>query len=200
MEPLSMTSAEGTQEAQILYMLEAGLDSGRRLLRAAQRRHFELGRPLPTAYRLLGPLIWQYDTASLDVAAWTPPSLGQEGNVLARTSGLPYHPFFRGWYVHGEGMAAQARSVLGTGQEVDGEMLRTWAAQVAQEHFDRVALERVRARLLVMGEWLWEAEQVQLFELTMAAAETVMEILPAQHPFTLSMAELGLNLMLYQLY
>ena len=120
-------------------------------------------------------------------------------DLLPQTSSLPYHPFFRGWYIDGEHTAHFAKAMLHGASEIDQETLRTWAARIAEEYFDETNIQRVRARLVAMSEWLWQAEQMPLVELTTVAAKTIVEIPPAQHPFAISMAELGLNLMVYQL-
>ena len=120
-------------------------------------------------------------------------------DLLPQTASLPYHPFFRGWYIGGEHAAQIVKAMLHKASAVDQEMLRAWAARVAEAYFDETTVRQVRARLVAMSEWLWQAEQMPLVELTTVAAKTIVEIPPAQHPFAISMAELGLNLMVYQL-
>ena len=76
----------------------------------------------------------------------------------------------------------------------DREVIRTRASRLVEERLNEKTLQQVKARLRGMSEWLWRAEQGSLAELASVAAQTVGKIPPAQHPFALSMAELGLNL------
>jgi hypothetical protein len=195
-----MEASDGSSpKVSTLFLLETDLDYGRRLVKEAQTQSFEAGRAFPAAYQLLGPLIWQYDVSSLESGRQLPPTPTQTLDLLAQTSSLPYHPFFRGWYIGGEHTAQIAKAMLHGAPVVDQEMSRAWAAKIAEAYFDETNVQRVRARLVAMSEWLWQAEQMPLVELTTVAAKTIVEIPPAQHPFAISMAELGLNLMVYQL-
>jgi hypothetical protein len=199
--PFQPTAAEEGASAKVstLFLLEADLDYGRRLVRQAHARHFETGRTFPPAYRLLGPLIWQYDASTLDASRQLPPTPAHALDLLPQTASLPYHPFFRGWFVRRDRMAEIVEATFHRAPTADREVLRAWASQLAEEHFDEALVRQIQARLVEMSEWLWQAEQVSLVELTTVAAKTIVEIPPAQHPFTVSMAEMGLNLVLYQL-
>lgn len=182
----------------ILHMLEANFDHGRRLVREAQLRTCALGRPLPDTYRLLGMQIWQYDTQALDRKQQMPTDLVLAADLLPKTANLPYHPFFLGWFVGGEKAARLARQMAAQGAAVDPDILHTFACRLAESYFDRPTCEQMQTRLRAMSEWLWETEQLPLVELAMTAAETVVTIPPARHPLLLSMAELGLNLIIRQ--
>jgi hypothetical protein len=198
MKLLSLPGAEQADESAVLYMLETDLDYGRTRVRQAQSRNHELGQPLPPAYRLLGQLIWRYDADEIDAASQQPPELEHTWDLLTRTGSLPRHPLFLGWSVGSEQVEAVAHSPSDNGIDAsDRETIMTWAAQIAQAHFDRTAVQRTRVRLLEMAEWLWRAEQISLAELTMAAAQTIEQVPPAQHPFTVSMAALGLERFLH---
>jgi HEAT repeat protein len=198
--PFQPTAGEnGPSAVTTLFMLEAGLDHGRWLVREAQARNFEAGRTFPPAYRLLSPLIWQYDAASIDSIRQLPPTPVNALDLLPQTSSLPYHPFFRGWYVRGERVEELAKGMMYQEPTADREVLHACAVKLAEQHFDEAYVRQVQARLVAMSEWLWQAEQMPLVELTTVAAKTIVEIPPGQHPFTVSMAELGLNLMVYQL-
>jgi hypothetical protein len=195
----SEETADGSPKVSTLFMLEADLDYGRRLVREAQARHFETGQAFPPAYRLLSPLIWQYDASSIDSSRQLPPTPAHILDLLPQTASLPYHPFFRGWYVRGERTEDIARTMFHREPDADREILHALASKLAEEHFDETLVRQIQARLVAMSEWLWQAEQVPLVELVTVAAKTIVEIPPAQHPFTVGMAELGLNLMVYQL-
>jgi hypothetical protein len=179
-------------------MLETDLDYGRWRAKLAQARSHELGRELPPAYRLLGQLVWRYDTAHIDSTRQRPPELAHTWDLLPMTGGLPCHPLFLGWSVSDEQITAIARALGSEGIDTtDRETVMSWAVEIAQAYFDRTVIERTRARLLEMGEWLWRAEQISLAELTMAAAQTLERVPPAQHPFMVSMVALGLERVLH---
>lgn len=181
-------------ETSFLHMLEADLDYGRRLVREAQSKHFGQNQSLPAAYRLLSPLIWQYDATSVDASRQQPPVPVQSPETLSNTARLPYHPFFRGWIIGGPRAAEQVDAVNSLTPLADHEVVRAWASRLAGEYLNEATLQQVKARLRGMSEWLWRAKQLSLAELASVAAQTVDKIPPAQHPFVLSMAELGLNL------
>jgi hypothetical protein len=181
-------------ETSFLHMLEADLDYGRRLAREAQPTHFDQNRSLPAAYRLLGPLIWQYDATSVDASRQQPPVPVQSPETLSNTARLPYHPFFRGWIIGRPQAAERVEAVNSLTPLADREVVRTLASRLAGEYFDGATLQQVKARLRGMSEWLRRAEQISLAELASVAAQTMGKIPPAQHPFVLSMVELGLNL------
>lgn len=181
-------------DAAWCYVVEADLDYGRRLLWGRQARQLEEGRSLPPAYRLLGQLIWRYDTRSMDEEEERLPTPVGVLDLLPQTGSLPYHPFFRGWYVRSERATALSQAMSSLIPSTDPEAVHAWAARLAQESFDEAALEQLAARLRAMSRWLWQAEQVQLVELAMVAVDTVTRIPPSRHPLTLGMAELGLSL------
>jgi hypothetical protein len=180
-------------------MLETDLDYGRLLVQSAQVRHFERGDFLPGPYRLLSPLIWQYEASSLGNSSEQLPAPAQALDLLAETASLPYHPFFRGWFIDRERAEGVAKSAVSLIASADHEVVRTWASRLAGQYFDDTTLGHIETRLRAMGEWLWRAEQVHLVELTTVAAETIRSIPPTRHPFALSMAELGLNLAIHSL-
>jgi hypothetical protein len=190
----SMPHQSPRPETSFLHMLEADLDYGRRLVRDAQQVHFGQNQSLPAAYRLLGPLIWQYDATSVDTSRQQPPVTAQSLERLSNTARLPYHPFFRGWIASGSRATARVEAGNSLTPLADHEVVRDWASRLAGEYFDETTLQQVEARLWTMSEWLWRAKQTPLAELASVAAQTVGKIPPAQHPFLLSMAELGLNL------
>jgi hypothetical protein len=188
-----------TDDGSFMYLLEVDAGYARRLVQSAQERHLALGKVLPDAYRVLGPALWQHD---MDSPAPGIPLDGDPGQAMSRlpgTASLPYHPYFRRWYMKGERIAEVARSLVRYTQHADREAVRVWARRLAQDEFDPPSLERVACRLHDMQEWLGQAQEVQLSELAWAAAETVIRVPPSEHPFLLSMAELGLDLAMHSL-
>jgi hypothetical protein len=192
-ELMALPSTGQEDDDGVLYILETDLDYGRRRVRQIQAHHHDLGHPLPPAYRLLGQLIWQYDTAQVETSRRQPPALEHTWDLLPRTGTLPYHPLFHGWRLESAHTTSIAHALAESEDDAaEHEIVMTWAAQLAQAHFDATAQQQIRRRLLEMGEWLWRAEQVSLAELTMAAAQTMERVPPARHPFLVSMAALGL--------
>ena len=187
------------QDSSFTYLLETDLGYARRLVQAAQERHLALGKVLPDAYRLLGPVLWQYEVAHPAPGVPQGADLGQAMSLLPGTASLPYHPFFRGWFVQGDQVTEIARSLIRFTQYAEREAVRVWARHLVQDDFDQPSLEQIARRLHEMREWLWRAEEIQLAELTWAAAETVAHVPPVEHPFMLSMAELGLDLCMHSL-
>ena len=187
------------KDSSFMYLLETDVAYARRLVQDAQDQHLALGKALPDAYRLLGPVLWQYEMARPAALVPLGADLGQAMRLLPGTASLPYHPYFRGWFVQGEQVTEIARSLVRFTQFAEREAVRTWAARLVQDCFDELSLERMACRLHDVSEWLWRAKEVQLAELTLAAAETVTRVPPAEHPFLLSMAELGLDLGMHSL-
>ncbi len=187
------------KDSSFMYLLETDVGYARRLVQDAQEQHLALGKALPDAYRLLGSVLWQYDMAHPAAGIPLDHDLGQAMRLLPGTASLPYHPYFRGWFAEGEQVAEIARSLVRFTQFAEREAVRVWARRLVQDYFGQPLLEQMARRLYDMSEWLWRAQEVQLTELTWAAAETVARVPPAEHPFLLSMAELGLDLGMHSL-
>jgi hypothetical protein len=187
------------KDSSFTYLLETDVAYARRLVQDAQDQHLALGKALPDAYRLLGSVLWQYEMAHPAVAVPLGADLGQAMSLLPGTTSLPYHPYFRGWFAEGEQVTEVARSLVRFTQFAEREQVRAWAARLVQDYFDELSLEQMARRLHDMSDWLWRAEEVQLAELAWAAAQTVTHVPPAEHPFLLSMAELGLDLGMHSL-
>lgn len=187
------------KDSSFMYLLETGVGYARRLVQGAQEHHLRLGKALPDAYRLLGPVLWRCDVAHPAAGVPVGGDLGHATSLLPGTAGLPYHPYFRGWYAQGEQVTEIARSLVRFTQYAEREAVREWARRLVQDYFDPPSLEQMAGRLHDLSEWLWRAEEVQLAELTWAAAETVIRVPPDEHPFLLSMAELGLDLGMHSL-
>jgi hypothetical protein len=182
-----------------IYMLETDMDYARQLVQGAQGQHLALGTALPDAYRLMGPLIWQYELAQPVAPQPQTSDLGHAMRLLPETASLPYHPYFRNWFVGGGQVTEIARSLVRLEQFGEREAVRAWAIHLAQNYFDQRLLERMAHRLHDMSQWLRRAEEGQLAELAQAAAETIVRMPPAGHPFVLSMAELGLDVRMHSL-
>jgi hypothetical protein len=187
-----------SQEDMLLHLLEADFDYGRRLIHQGQRRALAIGGALPVEYRLLGMLLWAYDLAGLDQE---PPSTQvpeEMGAHLEETLQLFGHPGFRGWHARGEIVVKHATAMLQWMPLVFLEGVASWAQSLAEEYFDPDTLIEVGLRLEAMQEWLERAQEPKLAQLAAIAARTVTVVPPAEHPFTLRIAEMGLNLFLEQ--
>ncbi len=197
MQWMALGEEQSQSSAPTLYMLETDMDYGRRIVRDAHARQFEMAHPFPPAYRLLGPLIWQYDAISVDNSVREPPAPAQTMDLLQQTASLPYHPYFRGWFITGPHTSELAQMMSNQSISRDREVMRDWSSRLAGIYFREELLLQLADRLRAMGEWLWRAEQVSLAELATVAVNTVTRMLPARHPLTVSMAELGLNIALH---
>ena len=198
--PMQLAGMSGEQDPNarsIFYMIESELDFGRRIVGQAQAQSFALDRALPISYRLLGPQIWRYDTATIASSREDPPAPVQTIDLVQQTASLPYHPFFQGWFVGGPDAAEIAGIMSGLIISQDREVSRAWAAKLAERTCNKETLEQIAERLRAMSEWLWRAEQISLVELSTTAANTITEMPPDRHPLIVSMAELGLNIMLH---
>jgi hypothetical protein len=182
-----------------MYLLEADAGYARRLVQGAQERHLAQQKVLPDAYRLLGPVLWQHDVVHPEPGVSLGKDPGETMSLLPGTASLPYHPYFRGWFVRGEQVTEIARTLVRHTHYGEREAVRVWARRLVQDYFDVPALEGMACRLHEVSEWLWRAHEVQLAELAWAAAETVAHVSPDEHPLLLSMAELGLDLEMHSL-
>lgn len=187
------------KDGSFVYLLETEVGYARRLVQGAQEQHLSSGKALPDAYRLLGPVLWQYDVAHPAAGIPLGRDLGEAISLLPGTASLPYHPYFRGWFVRGEHVTEMARTLVRYTQYAEREAVRVSARRLVQDYFDPASLEQIARRLHDVSEWLWRADEVQLAELTWAAAQTVVRVPVAEHPFLLSMAELGLDLDMHSL-
>jgi hypothetical protein len=200
-QPQGYVHSVALKNDAILYMLETSFDYGRYLISEAQDRSFGSGLALPPEYRLMGSLIWQYQDASNKVileaerqqlrSAGTS-DLGETANLLA-------HSAFNTWFAHGELAVQHALAIAKWAPFADKRETKRWAIKLAKTYFDREKTRQLQASLEAMGEWFLKANQAYLARVTMTAAKTVTTVTPAEHPFTLRMAERGLAFVLDQL-
>ncbi len=187
------------QEADpVLLLLEADLEYGRRLARAGQELTLQQQRPLPVEYRLLGPMLWQYDDADVATGRQRSGAHGHKPDLLPLTADLLAYPAFQGWFVRGDLALRHAEIMMQWMPTVFLEGVHSWAIALARAYFGRATLGQLCVRLGAMEEWLWRAGEIHLAELTACAAATLTTMSPEQHPFTLRMAELGLYAVLEQ--
>jgi hypothetical protein len=143
--------------------------------------------------------LWQYDDAPVDASRPTVPAPTDSQGLLAETSRLLYHPAFKGWYAYGERVIQHAavllrRMPLATSAQSSADVTR-----LTEDYFDETTVERLRARLVGMSEWLWLGGETRMSELAIAAADTLSTTPPQEHPLARSMVELGLQVILEQL-
>jgi hypothetical protein len=189
----------------LLHMLESNFDYGRWLVREAQARNARQERHVPVEYRLFGPWLWQYDDAQVGLSRWqglgpvrTAGRSGPTGTVV-ETATLLSHPAFRGWFAYGELVLQHAVSALQPTPLTVGSDVGSDLAVLARAYFDRGMISRLRYRLDIMSEWLWQAGDARTAALSTLAAETLSTTSPAEHPLTRRMIELGLRAAVEQL-
>ena len=182
----------------MMYMLEADLDFGRRLAKKAQEDTFGLDLPLPSTYRLMGQLIWQYDETGDEAAKPQQLSPSKMQALLPETANLLVHPAFSNWFAYGELVIQRAFAIIRWAPLTVEHELGMWAAKLAKAYFDQEKIRLLRASLEIMVEWLQKDNQAYIAQVTMAAAATIMTLDPAEHPLTLRMAERGLGVVIEQ--
>ena len=192
-------------------MLETDFDYGRWLVREGQARNARQDRPVPVEYRLFGPWLWEYDDAQVESSRWK--DMGAIGRALAvgpigrpgptgtlsETARLLSHPAFKGWFAYGEMILEHTVSALRPAPLIIGAQSGSTPATLALTYFDQARIERLRARLTAMSEWLWRAGDARTAGLAALAAETLAMTSPAEHPLTRAMIELGLRTAVEQL-
>ena len=197
--PAASQSGAGPENA-VMFMLEAELDYGRQLVRPAQAQHLERGQPLPEVYRLLGPLIWQYAFTPSATDRHRPDAEAPALDLLPETGSLPYHPYFRGWFEHGEQIEEIAQALVESSFASEREVVHAWATRLAADASTVSGRERLQVRLRAMEEWLRRAREDPLARLASVAAQTVDQLPPQQHPLIVSMVELGLDIAMHTLH
>lgn len=197
-QPKGYIHTVSLKEGMMMYMVEADLEFGRRLVKEAQEKTFELNLPLPSTYRLMGQLIWQYGEASDETAKSPPLSPSKAQALLHETENLLVHPAFSGWFAYGQVIGQRALAIIRWAPLTVEHELGMWSAKLAKAYFDQEKIRLLKTSLDAMAEWLRKANQVYLAEVTMAAAATITTVSPAEHPLTLRMVERGLTLVIQQ--
>ncbi|MBN1584432.1 MAG: hypothetical protein JXA89_27250 [Anaerolineae bacterium] len=181
-----------------MCMLEADLAFGRHLAKRAQETTFGLNLPLPSTYRLIGQLIWQYGETIGEAIKPRPLRPSEAQALLPETANLLIHPAFGNWFAYGELTVQRALAIIRWAPLTVEHELGMWAGKLAKAYFDQEKIRQLKASLEIMAEWLQNANQAYLAQVTLAAAETVMTLDPAEHPLTLGMAERGLRFVIQQ--
>lgn len=188
------------EENLTLYMLETDFDYGRRLVRQGARHTVARGQSLPIEYRLLSMSLWSYALADEQVAL--PPRLDPDkARALVDESVTLFdHVAFHSWFAYGSPVIDQAFKLLRRSLVRPQESLGRSAKQLARVYYDAQAVARLQSQLEAGAEWLFIAGEEHLAQVALAAADTLTEIMPDQHPFTLRMAERGIETVIEQLY
>jgi hypothetical protein len=195
--PLGVQHAVPLHESSLtLHLLEASFDYGRRRILAGLKINAERRNPTPVEYRLLNDFLWGYQ---LDDGARTPqlPEMDEAGArlLLPRTMRLLDLPDFTTWFMESESLLAYAervRALASTGGAVS--VPRPWIAELAGAHFESAERRALyAARLDAMSEWLLLGGHIEPARLARAAALTMDGTPPAEHPFLLRLAQIGLG-------
>ncbi len=181
----------------MLYMLETDFDYGRWLVKQGQAQNAKLLTPLPVEYRLMGQLLWQYPAVEIEM---TRRQRSNALELLDETGNLLVHPAFNQWFVDEDHVIQHTLSLIQQSPSAIEQNLGTWAGKLAQAYFDHEQVHRLSARLAAVAEWLLRAKQAHLAQVAFAAADTITTVAPDRHPFTLRMAERGLEVIIQQLH
>jgi len=183
-----------------LPLLETAFDVGRRLVREALAVNHARSQPSPLSYAVLSDLLWKWDDRGLDERPPVErPSPAELAVLRARTADLLGHLAFETWFIQDEALLGTARR-LGWGASAEvrpqrGQLLN----ELIRHYFGPQEVAIYCNRLENMAEWLWLAGEKDAARLALAAALTLKEDAPENHPLTRRMVELGLAIALQSL-
>jgi hypothetical protein len=178
---------------QILILLEAPYDYGRRLLLQGLNTSFGLGLTTPLEYRLLNDLVWGYQLPAELPNRLPTVSPAQRQALFPLLAGLLDHPALESWFVESESIYAYVeRMTRWRHIDILDPTVQRWLMNLVTEHFAPEALVRYQARLVQMSEWFMWAGDEETARLTWVAATTLPHIPPQQHPLVVRMIETGL--------
>lgn len=199
-QPQGYIHSISPEDDLILYMLETDFEYGRRIAREGAQRTLALGEHPPLEYRLLGTFIWAFAPEADHIVAPEQVGAGRARDLLGESADLLAHPVFHNWYAFGDKVMQKTLALMRRSTARRQGSLVRWATQLAGDYFDEQAVAGLRAQLETSAEWLLRARQGHLAEVALAAATTLGEVPPDAHPFTLRMAERGIEIVLEQLH
>jgi hypothetical protein len=127
------------------------------------------------------------------------PSAGEAASLRPRTADLLRHPAFATWFVQSEAVF-KAAARLGWGALFHGRPgISPAVAELVGGHFSPEATARYCRRLEGMAEWLWLAGDEGTASLALAAAATLGDGPPENHPLAGRMVQAGLAFALQSL-
>lgn len=181
----SILALSATEPNNYILFLETTFDYAQRVVLDALACNFASGTPTPPVYRLYNPYLWGYEVAA------SPPanSLVSSSELVSQTPELLDHPAFEGWFMQTPALYDLAEEALAERQTDTASAL----ARILNEHWDATRRVRYRRRLEATCEWLSRAQEPRLAELAAAAAATLEEGTPTEHPFLVRMGEIGLE-------
>lgn len=169
-----------------VHLLEVPFEMARRAVRSALALNRAASTPVPLAYRLWNPLIWDAETA--DEVEVEP----EVGNYPAQvTAALLDHPAFADWLWQAGEPPDLARQLL---IRRDIESRRGATAALAATYFGTEAVASYQRRLRSMSEWLAVAGQREAARLAAAAAAALAETPPEQSPLVRRLISIGLDM------
>ncbi len=200
LQPRGYVHSLSPEEGLVLYMLETDFEYGRQIVRQGAERTWARSKLLPTEYRLLGTLIWSFAPDDEDVSLPERPDLVTARALVGQSADLLAHPAFHSWFAYGQQVIDLAMKFLRRSMLRPQESLAGWARQLVRAYYDAQAIARLQVQLEASAEWLFRAGQKHLAQIAWATAVTLTEIPPDRHPFTLRMAERGLEFVFDQVY
>ena len=178
---------------EIMLMVEASFDVGRRLVLDALVHNRETQIPVAAPLRLLSPWLWDVGGADALPPRRLPRLTAEDGVLIAGSGRLLEHPAFATWTVHSE-------AVLQAGEEAlhqPGWDLEVQAKRLAAELLaEPLALEVLSRRLEAMSEWLLLAGEEDQARLALVAAQSLAGGAPGQaqdHPLLQALARRDLQ-------
>ncbi|MBN1937231.1 MAG: hypothetical protein JW934_21405 [Anaerolineae bacterium] len=200
LQPQGYIHSVSPEDGLVMYMLETDLEYGRRIVREGVQRTLALGEQPPVEYLLLGTFIWAYAPDQDPIAIPDRPAADRTNNLVSESANLLAHPAFQTWFVYGDRVIQKALALMRRSTARPEANMARWTAQLAEDHFDEQTITRLQIQLEASAEWLFRARQTHLAQVAFAAAAALTEIPPNAHPFTLRMAERGIEIVLEQLH
>jgi hypothetical protein len=180
-----------------LSLLETTFDTGRYLVQKALAINHDQDRVPPLRYAMLSDALWKWEVGQQD--EWPqidPPSATEMATLRAHTARLLDHVAFETWFVQSEALFPVVRR-LGWG--VLFQRSSPWLKDLTRRCFTPEAVARYRNWLERMAGWLWLAGEAETARLALAAAVTLNETAPENHPLARRMVERGVAVALQEM-
>ncbi len=181
----SVLALSATEPNNYILFLETTLDYAQRVVLDALACNFASGTPTPPAYRLYNTYLWGRAVSVPPPANSPTPS----PDLVSQTPELLNHPAFEGWFIQTPALYDLAEATLAGHQTDTASAL----AHILTEYWDAARRACYRRRLEATCEWLSRAQEPRLAELAAAAAATLEDGMPTEHPFLVRMGEIGLE-------